>query len=682
MRINKLAIKNIRSYEDAEIEFPEGILLLSGDVGSGKTSILLALEYALFGLQPGQKGSALLRHNKDFGEVLLEFEVDGHEVIIERKLKRTSKSISNDYAAITIDGVKEESSVTEVKTKVLKILNYPFEFVKKNNLLYRFTVYTPQEEMKQIILEDAESRLNILRHVFGIDKYKRIRENLLILTAKLKEEAKMIQVEIKELDNEKARLEAIKSSTLFLDEKIKEKEKELIISVQKRKAIELESQELEKKIKEREKFEKEIAKTNIMIAYKKDQLSNSGRDITETESKMSNIKESFKEEELKEVTKKINEKKSGVDELNKSYFDLISQINSLNLKREESLDRKSRIYAIDICPTCLQNVPGHHKHNIMNKTENEILEIGRKILEFESKKQEKMALIEREKLLLTDLEDTKVRLEIMQAKAKDVESSKAKLFDLIKFKESLQRDISLLVKHIDSLKESVLAYSKFYTLFKIKQDELKKAFVAEKNVEIKAAELKKELELVRKEIFRLETEVAIKENSKKKLLDLSEVSDWLANQFTNLIDFTERNIMMKLRQEFSKLFSKWFYTLTQDTFEVHLDENFTPIIMQQGYEMDYAFLSGGERTAVALAYRLALNQTINSILSKIKTKDLVILDEPTDGFSEQQLDKIRDVIEELNVSQLILVSHEQKIESFVDHVLKLKKTNGISAKES
>jgi len=56
MKIKKIKLKNIRSYESQEIEFPEGSLLLSGDIGSGKTSILLAIEYALFGLQPGQKG--------------------------------------------------------------------------------------------------------------------------------------------------------------------------------------------------------------------------------------------------------------------------------------------------------------------------------------------------------------------------------------------------------------------------------------------------------------------------------------------------------------------------------------------------------------------------------------------------------------------------------------------------
>ena len=140
--------------------------------------------------------------------------------------------------------------------------------------------------------------------------------------------------------------------------------------------------------------------------------------------------------------------------------------------------------------------------------------------------------------------------------------------------------------------------------------------------------------------------------------------------------------MIKLRVEFSRLFNKWFHTLAGESFDVQIDENFTPIIIQNESEMDYSFLSGGERTAVALAYRLALNQTINSVLSEIKTKDIIILDEPTDGFSDLQLDKMRDVLIELKVPQLIIVSHEQKIESFVDNIIRLKKESSSSKIEA
>ena len=68
-------------------------------------------------------------------------------------------------------------------------------------------------------------------------------------------------------------------------------------------------------------------------------------------------------------------------------------------------------------------------------------------------------------------------------------------------------------------------------------------------------------------------------------------------------------------------------------------------------------------------------------MSNIKTKDIVVLDEPTDGFSEQQLDKMIDVLLQLDVNQLIIVSHEQKIEGFVENVIKFKKENGISVVE-
>jgi exonuclease SbcC len=122
--------------------------------------------------------------------------------------------------------------------------------------------------------------------------------------------------------------------------------------------------------------------------------------------------------------------------------------------------------------------------------------------------------------------------------------------------------------------------------------------------------------------------------------------------------------------------------LAGESFEVQLDENFTPLIIQGESEMDYAFLSGGERTAIALAYRLALNQTINSILSNIKTKDIIILDEPTDGFSEVQLDKMREVLADLNVPQLIIVSHEQKIEGFVENLVRLRKEGNVSYSDS
>jgi exonuclease SbcC len=251
MKIKKIILDNIRSYEHQEVNFPEGSVLLSGDIGSGKTSVLLGIEFALFGLQPGQKGSSILRNGQVQGGVTLEFEVDDKNIILERTLKKT-KTISQDYCSISIDGEKKEISVTELKNKVLEILNYPREFSKKQNLLYKFTVYTPQEEMKQIILEDAETRINTLRHVFGIDKYKKILENASVLIAKVREEKRIKDAITTNLEQDKRDILSKEKELSDKSINILSFEKDFLAKTEKRKIIQEEKDDFSKKIEEKE----------------------------------------------------------------------------------------------------------------------------------------------------------------------------------------------------------------------------------------------------------------------------------------------------------------------------------------------------------------------------------------------------------------------------------------------
>lgn len=682
MILKKIRLKNIRSYEDQEISFPEGSVLLSGDIGSGKTSILMAIEYALFGLQPGQKGSALLRNSSDYGEVYLEFEVDNQLIILERKIRRGTKSITNEYAAITINGDKIESSITEIKTRVLEILGYPSEFIKKNNLLYKYTVYTPQEQMKQIIVEDSQTRLNVIRYIFGIDKYRIIRENTSLVLNRIKEQIKFIQGEIHTLDEDKNRLISTKKFVVMLEDKIREKELELSSKTHFKEKIALESKDLEEKIKIKENLEKEVEKTRILIGSKREYSLVIQKEILDLNKAIEDSKEPFDPVKYEEIIKKIKEIKDSSAKNNSFLIEVSGKINSLESMQKDLITKKERVFRMDLCPTCLQNVSESHKHNIENEAERDLLDISKKLNSFENEKFDLIASMEKEKTLLTKLEVEKNRLDVLNTKNQYLLKAIDKVNELKKTLSSSEKDIELLVQHLESLKSNILSYSKYLNLFKIKQEELRQALADEKTSEISLAELKKELEISNKEILIIQETVERKEKSKKKVEKLQELSEWLSTHFISLVDFTERNVLIKIRKEFSKLLSKWFNTLAGDSFEVILDETFTPLIIQGEVEMDYSFLSGGERTAVALAYRLALNQTINSVLSKIKTKDIVILDEPTEGFSEQQLDKIRDVLEEMSINQLIIVSHESKIESFVDNIIKVKKQGDVSLVES
>jgi len=669
MLIKKIKIINIRSYEQGEIVIPSGAVLLSGDIGSGKTSILLAIEFALFGLQPGQKGNSILRNGADDGFVELEFEINGKNIIIKRTLKR-KKSVAQEEAFITIGGKTEEKSITEMKTTILSMLNYPGEFAKKTNLLYRFTVYTPQEQMKQIILETPEIRLNTLRHVFGIDKYKRIKENTQILTLKLREISRLKQGQISELEFIKLRLAEKKQDINSIKALMPNMEKSLsaIIALKEKKQADV--LEVKEKIAEKQKFEKECEKTDILLMAKKDSLSKSNSEILFIKRRFEEAVKNFNQNEFDLVIKSISDKKTSLDAMKKETILMSERIRTLNLKKSELDALKNKIANLKECPTCLQEVSSQHKVNIIGEAEKEMLSLNNEKIGIDNEKQLKekeINLLEKE---VFDFEKKREALNEVKIRLKTIEEDQSKLSALGKQKIELENDVKMLSEQIIRLKDD--------SVLSARENEFAEIMLEEKKLDIKKAEIIREIELGNKEIKLLEISIAEKEKIKNELVHISEIEGWFSNQFLEMVGFIERNVMLKLRGEFSRLFSEWFSILVPETFSVRLDDDFTPVIEQQDYELDYSYLSGGERTAIALAYRLALNQTINSLISEIKTKGLVILDEPTDGFSQQQLDKMRDVLNELNMEQLIIVSHDQKIESFVQHVIHLKKDGGKS----
>ncbi len=682
MLIKKIKLENIRSYENQEIEFPRGSTLLSGDIGAGKTSVLLAIEFALFGLQPSQRGSSLLKNGKKEGRVVLELDIDGKSVILERTLKK-GKTISQDYAAITIDNEKFEGSVTEIKNRVLNLLNYPSEFAKKTNLLYKFTVYTPQEEMKQIILEPAETRLNTLRHIFGIDKYKRIEENASIFAAKLREEIRSKEGQLSDIDEIKKKLEERKTKLSFLQKNKEEENKILEERKKEREKIEQEVSEIERKIKEKENLEREREKSELMLTNKKNLYFEADSQIKKIKLEIQEGKNLvFDEKKLKEIEEIINKNKEREKTYQEQIINLSSKLNSLIERKKESEQLREKISNLKICPTCLQEVNEQYKSNIFKKVESELLFINSETEKLEKQKSQIFELLESIRKQTTNLEQKKSEEEIKKIKLESIKEKEKSVEEIEKRKKQIDSDIQLISRHIKTLEESIKQFSVFVKIFDEKREQLEKEKMKEKQQEIKIAELNKEISLVQEQILDIERRIKEKQELKKKLDYLKKLENWISSKFLALIFVTERNVMLKLKEEFSKLFSEWFSVLVPESLSVRLDEEFSPIIQQQDYELSYSYLSGGERTAVALAYRLALNQVINSFLSKIKTRDLLILDEPTDGFSESQLDKMRDVLSQLKVQQLILVSHEAKIESFVENIIKFKKESGVTKVEN
>jgi exonuclease SbcC len=684
MQLKKLKIRNIRSYKEGEIDFPEGSTLLMGDIGSGKTSILLAIEFALFGLQPGQKGNSILRSNENNAYVRLEFEIDENYIVIERTLEKSekSKSVSQAEVSISINNQKIEGSVTEIKNKILSLLSYPPEFAKKTNDLYKFTVYTPQEEMKQIILETSETRLNTLRHVFGIDKYKRIEENIDILTAKIRQEIRIKETEMGSLEQKKKDLEEKKFQLNREKKNIEEVENEIEMILKLKEEKQRELDELSKKINEKNKLENEKDKSELTLANKKETIENYEREIKNLKEQIRNAGSfTFKEEDIRMLKDKIDIQEKLFKETNKEYISIITSIQTNDSKIRELKMLKEKISALDKCPTCLQLVNDDYKKNIVMKAGEEINVIQDDDIEKKKNEEEISRKLDSTRKIIDSLKQSLSQLEIMKIKLEAIKDKEKRVVEIEKQKSVAFGDIEIVKKHILDVEQMIKGFAVFEENYEKKNKEFKKIVEQENLIMIKKAEINKEIQFLQKQILELENEIKRIEQIAIKLNYMKELEFWLNNKFIELVLFTERNVMLKLREDFSRLFSEWFSILVSDSLSVRLDEGFSPVIQQNDYEIDYNYLSGGERTAIALAYRLALNQTINSLLSKIKTRDIVILDEPTDGFSESQLDKMRDVFQQLKVKQLILVSHEPKIESFVDNIIRFRKIDGVSVVE-
>jgi exonuclease SbcC len=673
MILKKLKLKNIRSYKELEIEFPIGATLLSGDIGAGKTSILLALQFALFGLQPGQKGNSLLRHGEESAEVLLDIEIDGKDVIIQRKLKKSkSGGITQEANNISIDGKMEEVSTSEIKNTVITLLDYPKEFAKKSDLLYKYTVYTPQEGMKEIIQERPEVRLDIIRHIFGIDRYKRIKSNTQILLQKIKEEIKIKEVQIREINNLREKLTKSNEDKIKISKELTDLNINLNLVNEQKKQISDRLEKSRKLLEEKSKLDIDKSKKEGELSGKKSLKVRLEKEILSSQHQILE-KVEFKNEEIINVNSLILNHKKILEELNNAFIELNSKIYSFESQKESAFKIKDKVISMENCPMCFQGVSHEHKEKISKKTQFEIEDIQRELDQKIIAKAQVLRDMKKEKDLITNYEQDKLVLEKNKVRFEHQRTIEMKIKSDAMVLERTNEEIAKLEKDLDLIARELEKFADSKISFEAEKKLFDNIDFESRRTEINLAEKRKELEILIRRVEELGIEIADKEKVRSQISLLRNLQDWLEEKFLSLINITESSVLATLRRDFSKVFNTWFSLLVSESLSARLDEDFTPIITNQDYELDYEFLSGGERTAVALAYRLALNQIINSVMSGLKTKDIIILDEPTDGFSEQQLDKMRDIFGELESKQILLVSHEQKIEGFVDNIIRLKK---------
>jgi len=667
MLLKNLKLNNIRSYVSEEINFPESSILLSGDVGSGKSTILLSIDFALFGIERGiLDSSALLRHGADSGSVELNFEISGKDVTIKRNLKRDRDSIKQDSGFLTIDGVRYQLMPSELKSRILSLLGYPTELLTKSkSLLFRYTVYTPQEQMKEIMMMEEEDRKAILIKLFGIDKYKRIAENADMLAKELRTTKRIIEKSISDLDEKRSKKNEEEKKIYVLkkeDELVKIRLEEINSRINETKKC---REELDRKSREQNELKQKLSANNASLRRFREELKTIDNEVEELDVRKKKLFSLIIELELPKNDRKYIEKR--IEEFEKERDDFSKKIVRLS----DDIKRLSRIYDEGICETCGQTV-----HNPESFKEN-----------IERKKESETEFLEKLKIINSEIKDLKSELdkiidyELKRERNKSIEKQLA----IIEENENkLQKRRKEIIKEVEELEKEIEFMNKKIDV----ELDLKIADIDKKLTELLREEREIARELSRidqqiddctKTIESLIIEITKKEIEKEKIEKIIRIENWISHFFINLMGIIERHAMLKIQQDFNTYFQNWFNIIIDDeNINVSIDNNFTAVIMQNGYMTEYQNLSGGEKTSVALSYRLALNKVINTLVETIKTKDLIILDEPTDGFSTDQLEKIRDVLDELNLRQMIIVSHEPKIDTFVDNVIKVYKEGHIS----
>ena len=589
MIFKKLTIQNIRSYENLVIEFPKGSVLLSGEIGSGKTSILLALQFALFGLQPGQKGASILRQGSENAYACLELDIDNEIVTLERTVKKSKTGgITQDSNIITIGSSREELSTSEMKDRVIRLLNYPKEFIKKSNLLYKFTVYTPQEEMKTIIQEKPEVRLDTLRHIFGVDRYKRIKDNATILLQKIKESIKIKGILIAESNLLKEKFTQENENKITLAREVNNLNIEYQDLLVKKNNAEENLLSKQKLVDDKREFVSSLSKSEALLEGKKDMESRMKKEIGMMQ-KQIHEKIDFSEERLQNVLKILEEHKKNIEEKSLEFQKLMTQISILESKKETLSQLKEKITSLENCPTCFQLVEHNHKEKISKRSQFDIEELDRELEQKLIRKSEFARDIEKEKILIQEYELDKTNFQQNKIKYEHQRIIEIKIKSDAFVLDRTSNEIMELEDEIKQLKEKIQAFSESQELF----DETKKEFQSINEIvrtkEILSATKNKELELLKLKLEELSTEIKAKDKIKEQIDYLRGLQDWIQEKFIMMINLTEKNVMAKLRNEFSTIFSEWFSMLVSDSLSVRLDEDFTPIITNRIMKLNTIF---------------------------------------------------------------------------------------------
>lgn len=212
MRPLLLKMKAFGPYLDEIIDFrkveSKGIFLITGDTGSGKTTIFDAISVALFGESNGDERSAESFKSdfdvqEDIMKIEFSFELKGRifrvvRIPKQRRKKLRGEGYTEELGEVTLYETINHEEVAldfsrDVNSKIQELLGI-------NSRQFRQIVMIPQGQFRKLITESSEEREKILKSIFNVHKYelfqKRLAQSNKELESTLKEKNNLLRAEI------------------------------------------------------------------------------------------------------------------------------------------------------------------------------------------------------------------------------------------------------------------------------------------------------------------------------------------------------------------------------------------------------------------------------------------------------------------------------------------------------
>ncbi|MDH5441486.1 MAG: SMC family ATPase, partial [Candidatus Bathyarchaeota archaeon] len=399
MRIKTITLENIRSHLNSTVEFNAGFNCLVGGLGRGKSSILLAIDFALFGEPLARSYEYLLREDSEIGRVSLEFLKNGREYTIHRVLKRSDDRIGQDMEQLKL--FEGEKLIAEMKSEAVTEQLRLITGIDRD--LFHEVTWMRQEHLKDLLDMPPGQRQKRLDQLFGLSDYEEAWSSIRPILRWYEGESNSLRQDpdigrIKELQgqyNDAATEFSSKEMELQdLSRRLSEAEGRLKVASANVDDLEDLRRKNEELRREEAKLQERVIAVEDASARLMNEVSNRNSTIKSLEDRLRSHKR--QEDDYRKMLQEVGlPPNQTVGQLIEYSEVLISQMSSIQGEREmvdakikESTLSIDSLEAKNLCPLCLQPISSDYKQGLFKRLEGEANELKERIDELKSNTQE------------------------------------------------------------------------------------------------------------------------------------------------------------------------------------------------------------------------------------------------------------------------------------------------------